>query len=450
MNRTFKSKKVSTKKILEIISDLHDKIISIRGTIDKQNKLKELYDKNPNVIGDVLYFIYNDKIQFNLTPPNIKKFRKNKKYDSVEYNKYTHLYDLLIDLDSRKITGHLALKSTSEFIKKYEEYENIIFMILKKNLETRLSTKSINKILGNIIPEFKVVLANKFNEKYMKKHEKDDWYITRKYDGVRIISYVDTEKETIRYYSRIGKENDKLDFITKTMDFKKLRKNGAPKNFVLDGEIIHIDDDSVEDFKKIMELIKNPERDQSKLCYVIFDILTVKEFEDSKSKRKLSTRMEELKKVFKNGNGKFSPIKQTLNNDKNFKSMSEKMEKGKWEGLMLRRDTIYEGKRTNDLLKVKKFEDDEFKVIGIIPSEIRYIDKETKKDSKMTALGSIIIDYNDVRVGSGFTEEERIYYYNNPNEIIGKVVTVQYFEKTPDNKLRFPTLKFIHGKKRTT
>ena len=65
-------------------------------------------------------------------------------------------------------------------------------------------------------------------------------------------------------------------------------------------------------------------------------------------------------------------------------------------------------------------------------------------------LGGVIIDYkgNDVKVGSGFTLEERNTYWANPNKIIGKVVDVQYFEETNnqnDNNisLRFPTIKSI-------
>ena len=57
-----------------------------------------------------------------------------------------------------------------------------------------------------------------------------------------------------------------------------------------------------------------------------------------------------------------------------------------------------------------------------------------------------------VAVGSGFTQEQRIKYYNNPEDIIGKTITVQYFEETKNQEggisLRFPTVKIVHGEKR--
>ena len=55
-----------------------------------------------------------------------------------------------------------------------------------------------------------------------------------------------------------------------------------------------------------------------------------------------------------------------------------------------------------------------------------------------------------VKVGSGFTQEQRLEYMDG--SIVGKIITVQYFEETNNDKggisLRFPTVKVIHGDKR--
>ena len=57
----------------------------------------------------------------------------------------------------------------------------------------------------------------------------------------------------------------------------------------------------------------------------------------------------------------------------------------------------------------------------------------------------IHFDYKgfEVKVGSGFTDEDRKYFWNNQNELLGRVITVQYFEETTNKKdnslsLRFP------------
>jgi hypothetical protein len=56
-------------------------------------------------------------------------------------------------------------------------------------------------------------------------------------------------------------------------------------------------------------------------------------------------------------------------------------------------------------------------------------------------------------VGSGISKEQRILWRKDPSKIIGKEVTIQYFEETMDSKtgmfsLRFPVLKHVYDKKR--
>ena len=44
-------------------------------------------------------------------------------------------------------------------------------------------------------------------------------------------------------------------------------------------------------------------------------------------------------------------------------------------------------------------------------------------------------------------------FYKNPDAILGKIITVQYFEETKNQEggisLRFPTFKILHGEVRT-
>ena len=60
---------------------------------------------------------------------------------------------------------------------------------------------------------------------------------------------------------------------------------------------------------------------------------------------------------------------------------------------------------------------------------------------------------NVVSVGSGFTIDQRKSFYKSPSKILGKVITVQYFEESQNQNggrsLRFPVVKAIHGEKRS-
>lgn len=106
------------------------------------------------------------------------------------------------------------------------------------------------------------------------------------------------------------------------------------------------------------------------------------------------------------------------------------------EGVMVNlANTPYEGKRTKNILKVKAMQDCDLKIIGF---------EEGTGKNKGT-LGAVIVDYKGfkVKVGSGFTDQDRDYFWANQKELLGRVITVQYFEETTNKKdnslsLRFP------------
>ena len=110
---------------------------------------------------------------------------------------------------------------------------------------------------------------------------------------------------------------------------------------------------------------------------------------------------------------------------------------------MLRKNTHWSGKRSNDLLKYKLFFDDEFEVIDMEFGPFQIIDSKTNLQTEIQCLSSVTIDYNNTKVGSGFSIEERIKFYENPELIKNKKITVKFFQKTENNSLRFPVFKSI-------
>jgi DNA ligase-1 len=123
---------------------------------------------------------------------------------------------------------------------------------------------------------------------------------------------------------------------------------------------------------------------------------------------------------------------------------------GNWEGFMLRKDVVYEGKRTKNLLKVKTFHDAEYTVTGVDYGPMSVV--RNGKEVQETMLSQVWINHkgHEVKVGSGFNQEQRIKYMTE--NIIGKTITVQYFEETKNDKggisLRFPTVKHIYENER--
>jgi DNA ligase-1 len=117
---------------------------------------------------------------------------------------------------------------------------------------------------------------------------------------------------------------------------------------------------------------------------------------------------------------------------------------------MLRKDVTYEGKRTKNLLKVKKFHDAEYHVRAFDTDKHEVVRNGRSETIEMLSQVWIKHKGHKVKVGSGFTQEQRLKYMDG--SIVGKCITVQYFEETHNDKggisLRFPTVKHIYDGKR--
>ena len=103
-------------------------------------------------------------------------------------------------------------------------------------------------------------------------------------------------------------------------------------------------------------------------------------------------------------------------------------------------DAEYHWTRSWDIMKVKKFD----------PLDLEVVDIEEGSGRLAGTLGAIHVRYKDgniVKVGSGFSDEERKLYFNNPALILHEIVEIKFFEestsKDPNGKtiysLRFPT-----------
>ena len=191
--------------------------------------------------------------------------------------------------------------------------------------------------------------------------------------------------------------------------------------------------------------------------YKMFDILNVEEFNSQTSTRIFSERYKQLKGLFaKVSNSKtIDVLEQILITKESFEHLADQVAKYGWEGSILRKDTIYIGKRSNDILKVKKFEDIEAVVDSIETGEYTYTEKgkgQVTEDMMLrvnvTIDGKLVKGKHKVGVGSGWSIEQRKAYMKNPKLIVGKEITLQFFERTLNEQggesLRFPTVKYVY------
>jgi len=429
------------KYVLTMVRDLRE----TSSTIEKQKIIEDYCNHRSEAASftkKILLYTYHPLWQYNVTSDNLKKKK------SLKGKKYDLFFDLLEDLRSRVITGHDAIGAVNTFVDQYPEYEELIHCVIDKDLKTRAGDKIINKAIPNHIPEFSVALADKYEPKIVDW--KDGWYVSRKIDGARCIAIVDSNGNTT-FYSRTGKE-----FNTLTVVANGIKDIGI-NNVVLDGELCLVDDNGNEDFQGVMKQLKKKDHTIPNPSFKIFDMITHDEFYSKKGEenRPYSIRLANLKELMKDNECPCLSVleQEKVNDDARFKECCEYAVANSWEGLMLRADNPYKGKRSKDLLKYKHFQDAEYEIIATKYGPFRYVKDGKEHEEVMMSNVSIIHKNHIVDVGSGFTIDQRKYFHKHPEHIIGKIATIQYFEETANQEggisLRFPTFKFLHGDERS-
>jgi DNA ligase-1 len=426
----------------KLLQKVVDELNSTNSTNDKKVILAKY--KNDEFIKKVLYYTYNPFYQYYVTPATLEK---NYDDDLGTLYKFSDLFEMLDILRKREVTGHKAINSVNDFCYKHEEFKGLIYKIIGKDLEIRMGDSLINKIIPNLIPTFDVALATPFEDVEVD-FATDTWYASRKLDGVRCLGIVD-ENGKVSLWSRQGNQFETL---------KKVEDEIASlglTDVVFDGEICLTNKDGSDDFQGVMKQIRKKDHTIDNPKYLIFDLVSGQEFEDKIGFRDYSVRYHTLRDLIINkGMKHLELVHQSIVMDtKHYIEQMENADANKWEGLILRKNRVYEGKRTKNMLKCKSFHDAEYTVIDLEFGPFRMIENglEITKD----VLSNVVIEHkgNKVSVGSGFTIEEREFFKANPNEILNKVITVKYFEETQNQSgnysLRFPTVKVIHGNKRT-
>ena len=411
--------------------ELKEFIEKMRATSSSLEKVEIVKNASP-FIHKILEYTYNPFKQYHVTSKTCKK-----NSDKVALGHHT-LFETLDYLTTRKVTGHDAIKLVNRFAQANVDWD-LIYKIIDKNLDIRAGDKVINKAIPGLIPTFSVTLAKEYEGKC---DWNDGWYASRKLDGVRCLAVVDEEGECT-LYSRMGKEFTTLNKIKEAIESTNII------NTVFDGEICLIDDNGDEDFKSVMKQLRRKDHQIEKPIFKIFDMLHKPDFDNKKSTEILSERLIKLRTFIdqeKVNSGLHYLGQYLISDDEHFNYWSKKSNDNNWEGFMLRKDVGYEGKRTKNLVKVKKFHDAEYEVLDFDIDEHEVV--RFGRQDTIPMLAQVWIKHKGykVKVGSGFTQEQRLQYTDG--SIVGKLITVQYFEETKNDKggisLRFPTVKHIY------
>jgi DNA ligase-1 len=454
---------------LDRLQNLVTELQNTASNKDKQAILAKYPDQQ-----DVLYYTFNPYYRYYISSENVIKQERSSlasgpnlfggpvNNSTAGETIYTDLFDLLDALRYRKVTGLAAIRAILRFtkIKTIQHNRALILAIIDKDLQISTGVSTINKAFPDLIPTFDVALAEKyFSLKDPIDFAKDHYYASRKCDGVRCLGIIDNLGD-VKLMSREGNEFDTLTRIKD--EIKEVWPN--LRNAVFDGEICIVDDEGNEHFDWVMKEINKGKGKGSHTIanprYQLFDLLTFDEFNARKSTSILSERQARIVELFKTGTTPMiTQLEQVLITDEDqLTVMFDKAEENNWEGLILRKDTTYLGKRSWDLLKLKSMFDGEFVVDGIESGPFGFLEDGVRKNEDMVLRLNITYTgtkpetlglTNTVGVGTGLSREQRRAWFKDASQIVGKTITVRWFEETINRKtglpsIRFPALKFVY------
>ena len=420
------------------MTELQDFIDNMRATSSSTEKVQIIKDASP-FIHKVLEYTYNPFKQYYTTSKTCKKNSDKCYYDSNDL----YPFELLDSLSDRKFTGHEAIALVNGWVEN-TAYGELLYRIIDKNLDIRAGDKVINKAVPGLIPTFSVALAQEYKGKC---DWNDSWYASRKLDGVRCLAVVDFEGKCT-LYSRMGKELTTLNKVKEAIEATNII------NTVFDGEICLVDENGDEDFQGVMKQLRRKDHQIENPVFMIFDMIHKPDFDKQKGDLVLSERLRTLRGWFDGRKTIDSTLRYCqqyeITDGRHFDKWGQIATDNKWEGFMIRKDVGYEGKRSKNLQKVKKFYDAEYKVVDFDVDNHEVVRDGKSETLKM--LSQVWIEHKGhrVKVGSGWTQEQRLQYMDG--SIVGKIITVQYFEETKNDKggisLRFPTVKHIYEAQR--
>jgi len=425
-------------------------IASARG-LEKYDYIKNMEKQCPSAWALLLLY---------LNPSNVfhiraKSLANDIKPDGEPYTSVKTMIDDLMAMPAVTNKMIAQIKATLNVILD-ESVRQFAVQYLTKTVKIGITADTVNKALEkNIIPVFGCMLANKYFDHPQAVVGKTV-AVTEKLDGIRALAFVQPwpHHADITIFSRQGKR------IYGLMEIENaLRKAVVPlydsgeleDGIVFDGELLITNRSGVpskEQYKQTTKIVSSNKLIQKTgITYNVFDVLPTKDFRIGESEAAYSNRRNALETIFKSCNSpsvRVVPVEQTVcftDEESAHTAIIElvaQARKAEKEGIMLNIcDAPYVCKRTNNLLKVKVFQDCDLQITGFQQGTGKYA----------STLGALLVDYkgNTVGVGSGMTDEQRNEFWEHQSEYLGRVVTVQYFEETNDadgkKSIRFPVFK---------
>ena len=392
------------------------------GALKKQEVLREFKDNED--FRKLLYYALNPMLTYKVSE---RTLTRQMQYDPAITLTLCSIYEICETLSKRKALDDATVYQVIAFLSVCPPVERELYTkLLAKTLRLGVTAKTVNKVIQGLVPEWEVQQAYPIDEYPLKDGV---WFaLTQKLNGVRATYYKG------KLYARSGVPYDGLDHITNVLNFED-------DSYVFDGELTLLGKGELSDneaFRKATGIINSDAAHKTEICYTIFDVVPTQEFENGESSSSYRERrrvLDLIAGILPATNHVFVlPVLYSGTDQSKIGELLDRMVEEDKEGLIVNLDVPYKRKRHNGILKVKKF----------YTMDLPIIECEEGSGRLAGTLGAFVLDYkgNEVRVGSGFTDEQRALYWRRREELAGVLCEVKYKEKSSDKNTGAESLQF--------
>lgn len=417
---------MSLAPVLKIVEDI--------AKISSRNGKKNCIKKNLEVpyFREVVMYAYDSRKVYNINKFPLKALKTIRKCDPEDIfqtlDKYAakkgvsnaeinYLHSLCLDDDTCKVVSRIVngdlrcgvnLKTWKEFFPSLFEHSPMLCSLAVRYLHRHDTFSEELDTFVNICGGWENIIGS------------------IKANGVRV--WIDHSGTKPLYISRSGKLYENFNILNN--DSLRLAKT-LQERFcleelpIIDGEVTFEGEDFQDQMKQVRRI---KDMDPSKFRLVVFD-------SPSLPFTTQDERSEAIKEIIDDFHDQGLLSKTSFTEEVMFEDFSDFKEyfldvvtSRKLEGLVLKKaDAVYDFKRSNSWCKVKDWFSVDCKVIGVEEGTGKYVG----------VMGALLIDFNGVtvKVGSGYSDDQRIWFFENPPEII----EVEYKTITKDGSMQHPS-----------
>lgn len=308
--------------------------------------------------------------------------------------------------------------------------EEVLRMILRRDLRCGVSAGTINKVWPKLIPEYPVMLCRVADEKN-RKHITFPAFVQTKMDGMRVNIHV--TKDAVEVFTRNGKPvttHGVFDHLTElTLD-----DTGEAVSIVIDGELVFdFEQDGVLGVhnrqtgnglgNKAVRGTISPEEAQG-MVVVAWDIIPLNEFKKGFFDYEYALRFQILEeKQTQLTTSRLRIVKSTVavNWEEVDAAFAAHLEAGE-EGVIVKNFSApWEDKRSKHMQKLKAEKEAELRIVGGLPGKGKF----------EGMVGSMMMETDDGRIAvnvSGMADALRKELTENFDDYIDTIATVRYNE----------------------